>query len=231
MHGAAGDGVAMAQKSALYTSVVGQPASVTTITNGVCYCCKTAIATGGDGTIFSAWRQVYAGSIRDIALSLSKDGGRTFTAPAKVSDDRWVINGCPDDGPALAVDAQARVHVVWPTAIAGAGGAQTLALFHASSRDGQVFTPRERIPTEGMPHHPQLAIDASGAVVVAWEEAGQGGRRVAFARGASDAAGRMQFQRMSNAPAGTYPVVVNTPDGIVAAWTSGTEIRIERVGR
>jgi 3-hydroxyisobutyrate dehydrogenase-like beta-hydroxyacid dehydrogenase len=120
---AASDGFAMAQRSALYTSV-GQPGSVRAITTGVCYCCKTAIATANDGTIFAAWRNVYAGSIRDIAASVSRDGGRTFAAPVKVSDDGWALNGCPDDGPAMAIDGRGQVHIVWPTLVTGANGAQ-----------------------------------------------------------------------------------------------------------
>ena len=32
-----------------------------------------------------------------------------------------------------------------------------IALFYAMSTDGKQFTARERIPTEGMPHHPRIA--------------------------------------------------------------------------
>jgi hypothetical protein len=49
-----------------------------------------------------------------IAFTLSRDGGRTFASPIRVSDDHWVLDGCPENGPALAVDASRRVHLVWP---------------------------------------------------------------------------------------------------------------------
>ena len=74
---------------------------------GVCYCCKVAMATAADGAIIAAWRHVYAGNIRDIAFTISRDGGRTFAAPQRLSEDRWQLAGCPDDGPALAVDGAA----------------------------------------------------------------------------------------------------------------------------
>ena len=230
--GAADDGTAMAQRSSLYTSVVGNPASVHAVTSGVCYCCKTAVAAAADGTVYAAWRQVYPGSIRDIATTMSRDGGRTFAAPVKVSDDRWVLNGCPDDGPALVVDAKSRLHVVWPTVVTDGKGAQTLALFYATSTDGRTFTPRQRVPTEGVPHHPQLTAAADGSVVLAWDESGKGPRRVAFARAEAGRPG--QFTRLAEPGAGIYPVVVATPDGVVAAWTIGTgantQIQIERLG-
>ena len=228
------DGFAMAQRSALYTAVIEQPGSVRAITTGVCYCCKTAIAAAADGTIFAAWRNVYAGSIRDIAASVSRDGGRTFAPPVKVSDDGWVLNGCPDDGPAMAVDSESRLHIVWPTLVTGANGAQTLALFYATSKDGQTFTPRQRVPASGVPRHPQIAVAADGGVVIAWDESDKGLRQVALARVSNGPSGAVQLTRLPAAAQGTYPVVVSTADGMVAAWTSGTgadtKIQVARIG-
>ena len=84
---------------------------------GVCYCCKTALSLRPDGAVVSDWRHVHAGNVRDIAFTISKDGGRTFT-------------------------------------------------------------PRQRIPTLGSPKpsHPQIAIDISGDLIVAWDEARDGDR-------------------------------------------------------
>ena len=69
------------------------------IAAGVCYCCKTTVAAGPDGSIYAAWRHVYPGNIRDIAFTASRDGGRTFAAPLRVSDDQWALDGCPENGP------------------------------------------------------------------------------------------------------------------------------------
>ena len=77
------------------------------IASGVCYCCKTAIAFGRSGEIYLAWRHVYPGNFRDMAFTATLDGGRTFLAPVRVSEDHWMIEGCPDDGPSMQVDAKA----------------------------------------------------------------------------------------------------------------------------
>ena len=75
------DGVAMAQMSRLRYATFGARASADReLTPGVCYCCKTAVVALPGGTVVSAWRHVYAGNLRDIAFTESRDGGATFAA-------------------------------------------------------------------------------------------------------------------------------------------------------
>jgi hypothetical protein len=224
-HGAAKpDGVAMAERSKLYFAPLDGSTPPTAVTGGVCYCCKTALATAADGSIHMAWRHVYPGNIRDIAFTASRDGGRTFAAPVRVSDDKWELDGCPDDGPAMAVDARGRVHVVWPTLVKTSEGEDTIALFYSTSADGRRFTARERIPTEGMPHHPQIAMAAGGSLALAWDEMAGGKRRAVAARVTFDAAERPRFERrvIGEGEPAIYPVIAVTAAGTVAAWTSGT---------
>jgi hypothetical protein len=227
------DGVAMAQKSKLYFAALDGSVAPHAITGGVCYCCKTALVAA-DGALYAAWRHVYPGNIRDIAFTLSRDGGQTFAPPIRVSEDKWVLEGCPDDGPSMVVDSQHRVHVIWPTLLQEAGTDPNLALFYAMSIDGQSFTPRVRIPTEGTPHHPQMALDGAGHLVAVWDELANGTRRVAMAQGsASSAAAPFTRQALGGAEPGVYPVVAHTSDGMIVAWTSGAPaasvIRVERL--
>jgi len=91
----AADGVARAQLSQIFFATLNDPASARAIAPGVCYCCKTSIATGANGTVVAAWRHVYTGNTRDIAVAKSSDGGRTFASPVRVSEDNWVLDGCP----------------------------------------------------------------------------------------------------------------------------------------
>ena len=230
------DGVAMAQKSKLYVAALDGSTPPNAVTGGVCYCCKTAIAAAGDGSIHVAWRHVYPGNIRDIAFTSSRDGGRTFAPPARVSEDKWELEGCPDDGPAMAIDPRDRIHIVWPTLVKTPSGEDTIALFHSTSTDGRRFSARERIPTEGMPHHPQIAAAADGSLALAWDETIGGKRRAIAARATFDANGRPRFERrvISEGEAAIYPVIAVTPAGTIAAWTSGTgqaatiRVRVDR---
>jgi len=229
------DGAARAQRSKLFFASLDGEATAQALTGGVCYCCKTAIATGADGSVYAAWRHVYTGNVRDIAFTVSRDEGRTFAEPVRVSEDEWVLDGCPENGPAIAIDARNRVHVVWPTLVAGStpDSEPTMALFYAVSANGEQFTPRRQIPTEGVPRHVQIALTARGDVVVAWDEQANDERRVALARATADSGGSTVFTRQAMGDVtASYPVIATTPDGIVAAWTSGRAesiVRVERV--
>jgi hypothetical protein len=252
--GAAFDGVAMAQKSGVYYSsapaAVGvaaagpvdpgarsqepaaghAPNAERELARGVCYCCKTALAAGPNGAVYAAWRHVYEGNIRDIAFVASRDGGRTFSAPARVSEDRWQLAGCPDDGPAMAVDAGGVAHLVWPTVIGG--DRPQGAIFYASTRDGRTFTPRVRVPglDSPKPQHPQLALASDGRVLIAWDETVDGVRRAAVvtmtiaghAAPAFSAPVLLEASTASTPRATVYPVLATTPRDTVAAWTSGS---------
>jgi hypothetical protein len=223
------DGVARAQRSKLFFGRLGDAAAVRPIAAGVCYCCKTALTTGPDGAIYAAWRHVYPGNLRDIAFAMSRDGGRTFTDPVRVSEDKWELDGCPENGPAIAVDPSSRVHIVWPT-LTTENGQETLALFYATSRDGRTFSKRVRIPTAGAAFHPQLVLTRKGTLLVAWDEATQGGRKVRFARGTPDDGADIVFTPIAATETvrGSYPAIAATTDGAVAAWmnTGAADSRI-----
>ena len=218
------DGVAMAQMSALRYATLGARASTDReITPGVCYCCKSAIVALPGGRLVSAWRHVYADNMRDIAFTESRDGGRTFAAPARVSEDGWSINGCPDDGPALAADSADGVHIAWPTVIPG--DEPQGALFYATMQSSGGFGARVRVPTLGSPKpsHPQVAVDGTGRLFVAWDESIEGTRTAAFS--VAERTGTVvrfgaPTRLAANGPT-LYPVMAPLAQGVVAAWTAG----------
>ena len=216
------DGVAMAQLSELYFATLDGSAAPRGITSGVCYCCKTALTTAPGGRVSVAWRHVYPGNLRDIAFASSKDGGRTFSAPRRVSEDQWQLDGCPDDGPAMAAEGETAVHVIWPTLVRDDKQQPTIGLFYAAARDEGPFSPRLALPTEGLPHHPQIAI-ASGSLVTAWDELRDGARQLVVAR-ASTADRPLRFSRtlVSGSTGGVYPSLAVTTGGTLLAWTSGS---------
>jgi hypothetical protein len=220
------DGAAMAQLSSLFYARVAPDGTISTqreVLPGVCYCCKTALAAVGDGRLVTAWRHVYPGNIRDISFAESHDGGASFSTATRVSDDRWQLAGCPDDGPSLVVDEGGTVHIVWPTVIDGAE--PTGALFYATSRDGRSFTARQRVPTLGSrkPGHPQIAIDGSGKVVIAWDEVIDGVRQAALTVTSAAADGSLRFDppRRLGTGSAAYPMFAVSNGRIVTAWTDG----------
>jgi hypothetical protein len=178
----------------------------------VCFCCKTAIVTRASD-VYIAWRHLFPGGVRDIAIARSADGGRTFSTPTRVSEDNWKIDACPDDGPAMAIEADGEIAIVWPTLVQDPAGAR-MGIFRATSRDGgKTFSPRERMDAgDAAPAHPRLTEAAQGTAVV-WDELANGTRRVMLrAPGAAPLA-------VSNGRAASYPAIAATAAGFVVAFT------------
>jgi len=83
------------------------------VVTNACPCCKTALAVSSDGHLYVSWRQVLPGDLRHIAVSSSIDQGKTFSPAVIVSDDQWVLAGCPVSGSSLSVDNNGTLSVLW----------------------------------------------------------------------------------------------------------------------
>lgn len=210
-HKGEGDGTDMAQRSGLY---YWGGAPERELFKGVCYCCKTALAIGPKDQVYAAWRHVFPGNLRDMGFTMSSDGGKTFSPLLRVAEDGWSINGCPDDGPAMAVDAAGTIHLAWPTVKNDAG-----VILYATSKNGAAFSVPVRVPTLGgpKPSHPQIAVDVTGHVVIAWDEAVNGVRQAVAI--AAEPGGK--FGKASVIGEGVYPVMTSADGALVTAWTSG----------
>jgi len=77
-----------------------------------CDCCQTSTAFSEEGPIV-VWRDRSDQEIRDIYYSKLKDGN--WSKPKPVYQDNWKINGCPVNGPKVAVNGGS-VAVAWFTA-------------------------------------------------------------------------------------------------------------------
>ncbi|HEX6587855.1 MAG TPA: sialidase family protein [Longimicrobiales bacterium] len=191
----------------------------TIVVSGACPCCRTNLAVGPDGAVYVAWRHVFEGSVRDIVVARSSDGGTAFGEPVRVHEDGWVFDGCPHAGPSIAVDGAGALHVVWFT-----GTQRRPGVFHATSRDGgRTFgEPRALATGEFVPTSQVSLAPAADGVWIAYEEnAGDGPRiRVAHA-GASGAAHVTQL----DAPAGMLPSLAARGDALAVAWLDGESVR------
>lgn len=146
------------------------------IASDACPCCKTALAVAADGTIYIGWRHVLPGNYRHIALTTSTDAGATFSKPVIVSDDKWVLHGCPVSGPSLSVAKNGTLKVLWYAA----GEANTPGLYVAESSDrGRSFSGRQLIAQGGVRGTPVLAAGTNSDVAV-WEMTGENGTEGKF---------------------------------------------------
>ena len=137
------------------------------VAENACPCCKTALAVSSDGTVYAGWRQVLPGNFRHIAVASSTDGGASFSAPVIVSDDKWMLQGCPVSGPSLSADGSGTLKVVWYAA----GENDAPGLYFAETRDkARTFSPRSLLMQETVKGTPALVGTTDRAVAI-WQGA------------------------------------------------------------
>ena len=132
---------------------------------GVCPCCPMAACFAPDRTVYVAFRNIAEG-YRDIAIGVLRPGQTKFEGPFPVVPPRWKFDGCPHDGPSLAVLGE-HLHVVWMDARSGSP-----RCYHARAKLADMaFTSEElhAIPV-GTQGNAKLLVDAAGRLHVVWEE-------------------------------------------------------------
>jgi hypothetical protein len=135
---------------------------------------RVALAAGTDGVLYSAWRaklNQFKGSydaVRDVLVSASSDGGATWSAPAKVHDDRFKAGDCPEITSGIGVDSKGRLHVAWYT-----GTSLRPGVYYAVSADrGQHFSkPLALLTAAWVPYADvKLAVDGNDAAWITFED-------------------------------------------------------------
>lgn len=187
---------------------------------GACPCCRTALAVGPAGEVYVAWRQVFEGNVRDMVVARSVDGGRSFGAPVRVHEDRWVIDGCPHAGPGLAVDASGSLHVAWFT---GAPGRAGLYLTRSDDwgrfRDPVPLTPSGRTPVA------QVKLESAGEDVwVAWEHPTPDGPVIRVASVQPEGLREVPWR----SPPGRLPELAADSDELLVVWLDRDAVRLAR---
>lgn len=128
----------------------------------VCECCSTATATTSDGVIV-AYRDRSPGEIRDIYVTTFN--GTAWSAPVRVHEDNWKIDGCPVNGPAISARGR-EVAVAWFTGKNDQGQA-----FVAFSHDaGHTFGQAVRVDDARSLGHVGVQLLADNSAAVSWIE-------------------------------------------------------------
>ncbi len=188
---------------------------------------RPKLAFGKHDEVYVSWTQSldepFAGHVR---YAHSRDGGKTFSTPITVNEDRAPIGHRFD---ALIVDGKGRVHLVWldKRDRERAGKAYAgIALYHAVSDDGATFGPNRKLADHTCECcRIAIALAADGTPVVAWRQVyGKNVRDHALLR----LDGRSEPQRLSHeqwaldACPHHGPALAIGPDGgHHAAWFSG----------
>jgi len=181
-----------------------------------CVCCRVSVSAGPGEAASVLWRKVFPGDVRDMVLSRSTDGGRTFAAAALVHADRWKITACPHRGGSIAADARGRLYAIWYTEASGDRPDLLLAVAAAGQRFG---APRRlHTATGSVPDHARLAVDATGRGVVVWEDSTAVRRRILLRSIGEGGRSLGPVRVLSQAIKAWTPDVAVARDGFVVAW-------------
>ncbi len=77
----------------------------------VCECCKPSVIVKGKNVfvMFRNWVNGY----RNMYLTTSTDGGKTFGNAEKLGTGTWKLNGCPMDGGGITIGSTGKIQTVW----------------------------------------------------------------------------------------------------------------------
>ena len=132
------------------------------ISQPCCQCCRTDLFVDKKGGIHALFRGIVQDSIRDMVHMVSNDGGTSFSVPKRISEDNWVINGCPHTGPAMTDNGDG-IHFAWFT-----GGKNKGCYYTKSTDNGKTFVMHDAVRSLGS--HPQLAALPNGKLLIGWDE-------------------------------------------------------------
>lgn len=158
-----------------------------TIGGGACECCQPSMLFK-NGQMSIAYRslepQADGNDIRDIVVSTSKDGGRTFEPFTRVSDEHWYLNACPIAGPSL-VSFSDTLYIAWMDGRRSEPNKPyNGSVWFSVSRDmGRSFSPNLKINPDANVHQtmPSLAVDMNGRIHLAWELHGTAAQTINYA--------------------------------------------------
>jgi len=185
------------------------------LASDVCPCCKTAMAIAPDGRLYLSWRQVLPGDFRHIAIASSTDRGQTFTKPVIVSDDQWMLKGCPVSGPSMTVTGDGVLHVLWYSS--GKNG-ETGVYTSESTDSGNSFE-RRTLVAKGETRGTPVLMNDGRILTAVWESASG---KIMTAPLGSHAQGQPDMIMIAE---GELPAAVETPKSCITAYIAKDQQR------
>ncbi|NOT60188.1 MAG: exo-alpha-sialidase, partial [Acidobacteria bacterium] len=180
------------------------------IKTDVCACCQVTAASGKDGAVYLTWRNIFADGSREIVLVKSTDGGKAYSAPVRLMEKKWVIEGCPLKPASVAIDGKNNVWVSWYTEADQPAGAYLVV----STDGGKSFSVPQAVQANVKgADHAQVVPLPNGETLLAWD-ARIGETRSVLMRKAALGKGVALSEPMMVAAA-TYPALGVAANGIV----------------
>ncbi len=189
------------------------------IDSSACQCCRIDVYSDMAGRVNIAYRGLMKSDlgqdIRDMMITTSGDDGKSFTHPVRISQDDWVIDGCPHTGPSLC-SSKAGLYAMWFTEGNGTG------IYYNLRQSGDTaFSERKLISRYG--RHPQLRANNDRFIMV-WEENNmEKGNRTLIRYQISEATTVRNGVLNPDIRNAFSPAVIQTDDGFLVAFLMETD--------
>lgn len=184
----------------------------TEIDDRVCDCCQTDVALTNAGPVV-VYRNRTDDEVRDIYVARQLDGQWQPGTP--VSNDGWVISGCPVNGP--AIDAAGDLVVVaWFTAANQKPKVQTAI----STNAGKSFSNAIEISSRNTAGHVGITLIDAHSYAVSWIESDKG-EEYAIKLRALTSKGELGPVHIigRTSTARIVPQLIRVADKLILAWT------------
>ncbi|MDH5380270.1 MAG: hypothetical protein OEW75_05420 [Cyclobacteriaceae bacterium] len=179
------------------------------LSTSTCQCCRTDIYSDPNGVVHIAFRKIFEGSVRDMAYLKSEDFAETFDPITRVSNDNWIIDGCPHTGPSQVWNKK-NLGMVWFTMGGGDG-----VYFASKNEEAELFDTRILIDKKA--HHPQISASKEGEFVAVYEKKENSVNKVFMEfLNQQDTIDRKVISR--NDANSQYPVIAILGETVMVAW-------------
>jgi hypothetical protein len=216
---AAGDHAAAAGAMTLRGAVLTPTGAIdgSEIDARVCDCCQTDVAVSG-AALLVVYRNRSEDETRDIQAARLENGA--WTTPVTVHADKWRIDACPVNGPAVAARGAA-VAVAWFTA-----PDQPRVRLAFSADGGRTFGPPLEVAGGKVVGRVDVVLLQDGRAVVSWLAETASGvviRAQPFnSAGAADVARDIATANVDRSSG--FPQMVEVTGGLLFAWTENGSV-------
>ncbi len=178
-----------------------------------CQCCRTDISCDEKGNISIMFRDILADSIRDMSIITSTNNGKTFTKAKPFTNNGWVINGCPHNGPSIKTK-NGNIYTTWYS------GGKKPGVYYAELNKNLQVKRKELINEHA--RNIQLCLLKNGDRVLVYDKTIFEGVNVnsKIVIQKINQKGSFIFDITSSNIKAAYPVVIPVSDNLVAvAWS------------
>lgn len=179
-----------------------------------CECCRMTMDFDQRDFPVIAWRHIYGDNIRDHSI-VSFDNRLKPRIPDRLSNDNWMIDGCPHHGPSLSISDSNIYHAVWFN-----DAKQRHGVFYANSHDaGKSFSqPVEVGQYKNQASHADIAT-LGKSVYIVWQEVSDSRHQIFIMHSVNAGKNWNKPQRLSTTTKiPDYPFILIDNQQVYVSW-------------